>query len=84
MRANEWALTISKVLSQGRKSISDVIPKGFKTYSQIAEESGRSLTRCHIYLNKGVKLGLVEKRMFRAKCGNCIKPVAFYKIIKKK
>ena len=84
MSVNEWALTISKVLSQGGNSKCDVIPKGFKVYSEIAKESGKSLTRCHVYLERGVKMGLVEKRMFRAKAGNSIRPVAFYKIIKNK
>jgi predicted transcriptional regulator len=84
MSVNEWALTISKVLSQGAKASCDVIPKGFKTHPEIAKESGRSLTRCYVYLERGVKMGLIEKRKLKTKSGNTIKHIAFYKIIKKK
>ena len=84
MSANEWALAISKVLSRSGGSACDVIPKGFKTHSEIAKESGRSLTRCYLYLERGVKMGLIEKRKLKAKSGNTIKHIAFYKIIKKK
>ena len=84
MSANEWALTISKVLSQGGKASCDVIPKGFKMHTDIAKESGRSPTRCYVHLQKGVEMGLVEKKMFRTRCGNNIRKIAFYKIIKKK
>jgi len=84
MSANEWALTISKVILQGTKEICDVIPNGFKTHTEIAKESGHSLTRCYVYLENGVKMGLIEKRKLKTKSGNTIKHIAFYKIIKKK
>lgn len=60
-------------------------PEGFKTVQQWADTWGFKRDRALDYLNKGIKLGTIEKKMFRVAISerHIITPLPHYGLKKK-
>ena len=74
---NDWLA----VLSAASTRTPDVVPKGFKTIDQIAEETGSSITTTRKNVRAAVKAGAVECQRFNIGAGQKIYPTTHYRIL---
>lgn len=75
--ANDW-LTI---LSAANAKTPDVVPAGFSTIEQIAEETGKSITTSRQQMKAAIKAGVVESKKFLVSVGHKTYPTTHYRIL---
>ena len=59
------------------------IPKGFYQSEYWQKKWGYANAHTYVVLNRGIKLGVIECKMFRTQVGRLCKPIKFYRHIKK-
>ena len=57
----------------------EAVPDGWRTMTQIAADSGKSVPRASEVIRRAVAAGLVEVRAFRIRSGGKIYPVPHYR-----
>jgi predicted transcriptional regulator len=75
--ANDW-LT---VLAQANAKTPDVVPPGYSTIEQIAEETGKSVTTSRQNMKAALKAGVVESKKFLVAVGLKTYPTTHYRIL---
>jgi len=75
--ANSWLA----VLMAAKVRPPDVVPKGFKTIEQIAEETGGSITATRKSVKAAVKAGAIECQKFNVQSSQKTYPVIHYRIL---
>jgi transposase len=78
MSANAWADAIARSMA---KNI-DEVPEDFYTSKQIAQMTGKGISRTKEMIERLVREGTAEMKMFRIKTANKQCPIPHYKIIK--
>jgi hypothetical protein len=74
---NDWAT----VLTAANVKTPDVVPSGFATIEQIAEETGKSVTTTRQDMKAAIKSGMVESKKFLVAVGLKTYPTNHYRII---
>ena len=75
--ANDWLA----VLAAASARTPDVVPPGYKTIDQLAEETGASVTTTRTRIRAAVKLGAVECQKFNVQSGQKTYPTSHYRIL---
>jgi hypothetical protein len=75
---NQW---LSVMKEAGQKK-ADVVPEGWSTIAQIAEETKKSDSRTRLLIKEAIKLGTVEESKFSVLTGNKLYPTTHYRIVK--
>ena len=78
MSANEWADAIARSMA---KNV-DEVPEGFYTSKQIAQMTGKGISRTKEIIEKLIQEGTAEMKMFKIQAANRQCPIPHYKIIK--
>jgi hypothetical protein len=68
----------ARLLELLTQKVEDVIPKGWKLSSEIAEEIERSIPRTNFLLREGIRRKIIEKRMFRRNINGLVRPYPHY------
>jgi hypothetical protein len=76
---NDWAA----VLTAANVKTPDVVPVGFDTIEQIAEETGKSVTTTRQDMKAAIKSGAVESKKFLVSVGHKTYPTTHYRIVVK-
>jgi hypothetical protein len=74
---NDWLA----VLSEAGKKVADIVPPGFKTVDQIAQETGKSVTMTRLYVREALKQKLVEETKLKVEAGGKLYPTFHYRIL---
>jgi len=74
---NDWLA----VLSAASKGVPDVVPPGYQTLAQIAQETGKSVTRARECVKAALKAGVVEAAKFSIDTGDKLYPATHYRIL---
>jgi len=75
--ATDWLA----VLAEAGKKAADVVPCGFKTVDQIAQETGKSVTMTRLYVREALKQKLVEETKLKVEAGGKLYPTFHYRIL---
>jgi len=75
--ANDW-LT---VLAQANAKTPDIVPPGFATIEQIAENTGKSITTTRHDIKAALRAGTVEQQKFLVAVGLKTYPTTHYRIL---
>lgn len=73
--ANDWL----SVLAAGQHT-PEVVPHGWKTTDQVAQETGKSASTTRLMLKNAMSKGLVDCQKFRIMTGDKRYPVPHYRI----
>jgi hypothetical protein len=74
---NDWAA----VLTAANVKTPDIVPPGFATIEQIAEETGKSITTTRHDMKAAIKSGVVEAKKFLVSVGHKTYPTTHYRIV---
>ena len=69
------------VLSAANAKTPDIVPAGFATIEQIAEETGKSITTTRQSMKAAIKAGVVESKKFLLAVGQKTYPTTHYRIL---
>jgi predicted transcriptional regulator len=75
--ANDWLA----VLAAANVKTPDIVPAGFATIEQIAEETGKSVTTSRQSMKAAIKSGVVEAQKFLVAVGHKTYPTTHYRIL---
>jgi predicted transcriptional regulator len=75
--ANDWL----SVLAAANAKTPDVVPPGYATIEQIAEETGKSITTTRQSMKAAIKAGVVESKKFLLAVGQKTYPTTHYRIL---
>ena len=75
--ANDWL----SVLAQANAKTPDIVPPGFATIEQIAENTGKSITTTRHDIKAALKSGVVEAQKFLVAVGLKTYPTTHYRIL---
>lgn len=71
---------IIAAVQEAERDKTDVVPDGWKTSIQIADESGKARCTVEQHLLRAVRLGVVERKQFRIATGRYFRDVLHYRI----
>ena len=69
------------VLSAANAKTPDIVPAGFSTIEQIAEETGKSITTTRKDMKAALRAGTVEQQKFNVQSGEKPYPTNHYRIL---
>ncbi len=73
-----WAAALDSMLGQR----TEAVPKGWKTASEVAAELGMCEEMGKVKCKQLVAAGLAERKEFRVKWGNMVRPRPHYRLVK--
>ena len=75
-------MKVNSLLEELRKlttSEADPVPEGFKNYAEWGKEFGIKYGAVERLFARGIKAGLIEKRILRVHFGNSLRKCAFFR-----